>query len=59
MAVKHPEKYDPWVESMLKKANEKSELPKPQSLHENIDVEKIERLAESLKAGPRVPSKKR
>jgi len=49
MAVKPVQKYDPWVESMLKKANEKSEPPKPQSLHENIDMQHIERLAESVK----------
>jgi len=49
MATKSQSTNDAFVETMLRRANEKQEPAKPQALHDNIDVEKIEQLAESLK----------
>lgn len=49
MATKSQSVNDAFVETMLKRASEKQAPPKPQSMHENIDMQRIEQLAESVK----------
>jgi len=59
MGAKSQSTSDAFVEAMLKSAQEKRAPPKPQSLHDNLDVEKIEQIAENLKGGTRIPARRK
>ncbi len=59
MGAKQQTTSDAFVEAMLKSAQEKRPAPKPQSINDNLDVDKIEQLAESLKSAKIPPARKR
>lgn len=44
------EDYNSFVESMLKKAEEKNQV-KPQNLYDSVDVKKIQQLTAEIKSG--------
>lgn len=52
------EDYNSFVESMLKKAEEKNTV-KPQSLYDSVDVKKIQQLTAEIKSGSTVHRTKR